>query len=146
SAAQRQHRRLAMFKSAAERGAQLRRFQEPERRLAVSFEELSDPCPRSRFDQIVAVHKSPSQLPRQLRGDGDSGGAHKSGQGDYRYGGSACHAGSLQGPNAEFKSRNARNITGGAGRQLRLVALEDADGAGEGGEFDFGEAAADRAE
>src|SRR5215467_9373302 len=138
-----------MFKSAAQSGTQLRRFEQPERRLAVTFEKLCDAGPRRRLDQVVQIHKAPSQLPRQLRADRGLAGAHKSGQGYNRYGGSAGHAGSLQGRNAEFKIgivRKKKRAEVGRCERLRLVALQDADGAGERGKFDFGEAAADRAE
>ncbi len=82
AAAEREDGRFAQFERASECGAELRGFEQAERRLAVAFEKFRDAQAGSVFDAVIEIDETPRELASELHADGGLSGAHESGEGD----------------------------------------------------------------
>jgi len=74
---------FAQFECTAERGAELRGFEQAEGRFTVAFEKFPYAQAGSVLDAVVEINEAPGELAGQLGAYGRLAGTHESGEGDH---------------------------------------------------------------
>ena len=131
AAAERDNRGFLPLQGTAQSRAELFGFQLPEGRFAVPFEELRNGDARSCLDLFVQVNEPPAELLGQTRANRALAGTHETGKAKDR--------------SSRHKAAWDESLTHDSGKR-RSGTLQNSDCTTVGGEFDFRESAADRAE